>query len=115
MYLHDVMMLKTIDVTSTDTALVQDLGRSQSQITPNSLTAARETQPQVTSEVKIKGCSQTWTFLLMYLSPHIVPSLTDSLSITTSPVLDVASFSSCCWQASSQGESLSTTPRQALV
>ena len=46
-------MLKTIDVTSTDAALVQDLGRSQSQITPNPLTAARETQPQVSSEVKI--------------------------------------------------------------
>ena len=109
------MMLRTVDVTSTDPTLVQDLGRPQSQITPNPLTAARETQPQVTSEVKIKGCPQTWSILLLYLSPHIVPSLTASLSITTSPVLDVASFFSCCWQASSQGESLSTTPCQALV
>ena len=72
-----------------------------------------------------EGCSQTRTIQLMYkkkhrfsvyLSPHIVPSLTDSLSITTSPVSAMALFSSCCcWQASSQGESLSTTPRQALV
>ena len=45
----DVMLLITKDVTSTDATLVQDLRRPQSQITPNPLTAARETQPQVTS------------------------------------------------------------------
>ena len=50
----------------------------------------------------------------MYLSPHSVPSLTDSLSLTTSPV-SAPRCCCCCWQASSHGASLSTSPRQPLV
>ena len=65
----------------------------------------------------------------VYLSPHMVPSLTDSLSLATSPVSAPRCCCCCCfccccccwccccwcWQASSQGASLSTTPRQPLV
>ena len=43
--------LTSLLVTSADPALVQDPGRPQSQVTPDFLTPARETQPQVTSEV----------------------------------------------------------------
>ena len=39
-------------LTSTDPALVQDLGWPQSKVTPDLLTPARETQPQVTSRVR---------------------------------------------------------------
>lgn len=53
--------------------------------------------------------------LSVYLSPHMVPSLTDSPSLTTSPVSAPASGLCWCWQASSHGESLSTAPRQPLV
>ena len=133
-----IMMIMTHNddhVTSAVPALVQHHAWPQPQVAANLLTPARETQTQITSEVKktfwrvnviwsgLKDrqinfsickyaifffCVWHYKWREVYLSPHIVPSLTFSLVNTTAASLRPV----CCLQASSHGESLRITPRQ---